>query len=56
MASLPTRHRMSEMVAFADLSLRALREARQTGTVRNLKDRRHDLYSVAWHGKVRRSS
>jgi predicted amidohydrolase/ribosomal protein S18 acetylase RimI-like enzyme len=37
-----------EMVAFADLSLRALREARQNGTVRNLRDRRHDLYSVTW--------
>jgi predicted amidohydrolase/GNAT superfamily N-acetyltransferase len=37
-----------EMVAIADLSLRALREARHNGTVRNLKDRRHDLYSVAW--------
>lgn len=37
-----------EMVAFADLSLRALRDARQNGTVRNLRDRRHDLYSVAW--------
>ena len=45
-----------EMVAFADLSLRALREARQTGAVLNLKDRRHDLYSVVWHGKVKRSS
>jgi len=45
-----------EMVSFADLSLRALREARQSGTVRNLKDRRHDLYSVAWHGRARRSS
>jgi predicted amidohydrolase/GNAT superfamily N-acetyltransferase len=43
-----------EMVAFADLSFRALRDARQHGTVRNLKDRRHDLYSVAWHGKARR--
>lgn len=42
-----------EMVAFADLSLRALREARQTGTVLNLKDRRHDLYGVTWHGKTR---
>lgn len=40
-----------EMVAFADLSFRALRDARQHGTVRNLKDRRHDLYSVSWHGK-----
>lgn len=37
-----------EMVALADLSLRALREARHHGTVRNLKDRRHDLYSVVW--------
>jgi predicted amidohydrolase/ribosomal protein S18 acetylase RimI-like enzyme len=37
-----------EMVAFADLSLQALRSARQNGTVRNLKDRRHDLYGVTW--------
>jgi len=37
-----------EMVAFADLSLRALRDARHNGTVRNLRDRRHDLYSVIW--------
>ena len=41
----------SEMVAFADLSLRALRDARHQGTVRNLKDRRHDLYGVTWHQK-----
>jgi predicted amidohydrolase len=41
----------SEMVAFADLSLRALRDARHQGTVRNLKDRRHDLYGVTWHKK-----
>jgi len=41
----------SEMVAFADLSLRALREAQHHGTVRNLKDRRHDLYGVTWHDK-----
>jgi predicted amidohydrolase len=40
-----------EMVAFADLSLRALREARQNGTVRNLRDRRHDLYSVTWRAQ-----
>ena len=40
-----------EMVAFADLSFRALRDARQHGTVRNLQDRRHDLYSVNWHKK-----
>ncbi len=37
-----------EMVAFADLSLRALRRARHSGTVRNLRDRRHDLYGVLW--------
>lgn len=42
-----------ETIAFADLSLRALREARQTGTVQNLKDRRHDLYGVTWHGRRR---
>jgi predicted amidohydrolase/ribosomal protein S18 acetylase RimI-like enzyme len=40
-----------EMVAFADLSLRALRAARHNGTVRNLRDRRHDLYRVSWYGK-----
>ena len=40
-----------EMVAFADLSLRALRSARHNGTVRNLRDRRHDLYGVAWRPK-----
>ncbi|MCC5793450.1 MAG: carbon-nitrogen hydrolase [Chromatiales bacterium] len=43
-----------ETVALADLSLRALREARQTGTVQNLKDRRHDLYGVTWHGRQKK--
>lgn len=38
-----------EMVAFADLRLDTLMEARQSGAVQNLKDRRHDLYSVQWH-------
>jgi predicted amidohydrolase/ribosomal protein S18 acetylase RimI-like enzyme len=42
-----------EMVAFADLSLRALRGARHSGTVRNLRDRRHDLYSVTWRNSGR---
>jgi predicted amidohydrolase len=42
-----------EMVAFADLSLRALRAARHNGTVRNLRDRRHDLYSVTWRKTAR---
>jgi predicted amidohydrolase/GNAT superfamily N-acetyltransferase len=37
-----------EMVAFADLRLDALVQARANGTVQNLKDRRHDLYGVTW--------
>ncbi len=39
-----------ETVAFADLRIDNLIEARNTGTVQNLKNRRHDLYSVTWHG------
>lgn len=37
-----------EMVAIADLRVDILLEARANGAVRNLKDRRHDLYSVKW--------
>ncbi len=37
-----------ETVAFADLRLEALRAARNSGTVQNLKDRRHDLYTTVW--------
>lgn len=37
-----------EMVAFADLRLDNLQQARHSGTVQNLKDRRFDLYSVKW--------
>ncbi len=37
-----------EAVAFADLRLDSLLEARASGTVQNLKDRRHDLYQVSW--------
>ena len=37
-----------EMVAIADLSVGDLVKARNSGTVRNLKDRRHDLYRVNW--------
>ncbi len=37
-----------EMVSFADLSLHALEQARSQGTVLNLMDRRHDLYTVKW--------
>lgn len=38
-----------EMVAIADLRLETLVMARNSGTVKNLHDRRHDLYSVHWH-------
>jgi len=41
----------AEMVAIADLSMSDLVKARNNGTVRNLKDRRHDLYSVTWTGR-----
>ena len=41
----------AEMVAIADLSISDLVKARNNGTVRNLKDRRHDLYRVTWLGK-----
>jgi predicted amidohydrolase len=41
-----------ETVAIADLSLNSLRASRQSGTVRNLRDRRHDLYSVTWRSRV----
>jgi predicted amidohydrolase/GNAT superfamily N-acetyltransferase len=37
-----------EMVTVADLDLSNLNWARLEGTVRNLKDRRFDLYRVAW--------
>lgn len=40
-----------ETVAIADLKLDSLISARNMGTVQNLKDRRFDLYSVAWHQK-----
>jgi predicted amidohydrolase/GNAT superfamily N-acetyltransferase len=41
----------SEEVAIADVSISDLVKARNNGTVRNLKDRRHDLYRVTWLGK-----
>ncbi len=45
-----------ETVIFADLRLEALREARNNGTVQNLKDRRHGLYRVQWKkGRRRRT-
>jgi predicted amidohydrolase/ribosomal protein S18 acetylase RimI-like enzyme len=39
-----------ETVAFADLRPETLIMARNSGTVQNLKDRRHDLYRVQWRG------
>lgn len=39
----------TETIAFADLHLSDLRVARSSGTVRNLKDRRFDLYRVVWN-------
>ena len=42
-----------EAVSFADLRLESLRIARNSGTVRNLRDRRYDLYNVHWHGRAR---
>lgn len=38
-----------EMVAIADLRMKELVRARALGAVRNLRDRRFDLYSVSWH-------
>lgn len=38
-----------EMVTIADLRTDILLEARSHGAVQNLKDRRHDLYSVKWN-------
>ncbi|KAA3628975.1 MAG: GNAT family N-acetyltransferase [Proteobacteria bacterium] len=37
-----------ETVAFADIRLESLHMARNSGTVQNLKNRRHDLYTVVW--------
>lgn len=38
----------TETIAIADLSLDSLLTARQSGAVRNLRDRRFDLYRVEW--------
>ncbi|MFT7576203.1 MAG: putative amidohydrolase/ribosomal protein S18 acetylase RimI-like enzyme [Alphaproteobacteria bacterium] len=39
----------TETIAFADLRLSDLRVARQSGTTRNFRDRRFDLYRVVWN-------
>lgn len=41
----------AETVAIADLRPETLIMARNNGTVRNLRDRRHDLYNVIWRGR-----
>lgn len=40
-----------ETVAIADLRTETLTMARNNGTVKNLRDRRHDLYHLHWRGK-----
>ena len=40
-----------ETVAIADLRPETLTAARNSGTVKNLRDRRHDLYHLQWRGK-----
>lgn len=40
-----------ETVAIADLRPETLQMARNSGTVKNLRDRRHDLYHIQWRGK-----
>ncbi len=45
----------TETIAFSDLSLSDLRASRNAGTVRNLHNRRFDLYRVSWGDKRRRS-
>lgn len=37
-----------EIVSVADVRIQDLIEARSSGTVRNLRDRRHDLYEIVW--------
>jgi predicted amidohydrolase len=45
----------AETVLIADVDLSKLRELHEAGSVRNLKDRRHDLYRVAWVGPTGQS-
>jgi predicted amidohydrolase len=40
----------TEMALIADLDLDKLAEIRRNGSVRNLQDRRLDLYQVNWTG------
>jgi len=38
----------SEIALIADLDVNLIKELRQTGSVRNLQSRRHDLYRIEW--------
>lgn len=38
-----------ETIVFADLNIKTLLAARESGSVLNLKDRRRDLYAIKWH-------
>ena len=40
----------TEMALIADLNLELLKELHSHGSVRNLRDRRKDLYSIQWKG------
>lgn len=40
-----------EQIAMADVAMDTLGQARTHGTVQNWKDRRHDLYTMRWHGR-----
>lgn len=41
----------TEMIIFADLNLSDLVSSRTTGSVKNFKDRRFDLYEIKWNKK-----
>ena len=43
----------TEMMVIADVNLDLLKELHVNGSVRNLKDRRNDLYSLKWKNNVR---
>ncbi|MBO3272459.1 bifunctional GNAT family N-acetyltransferase/carbon-nitrogen hydrolase family protein [Hymenobacter defluvii] len=45
----------TEMTLIADLDLDLLKDLNTSGAVRNLRDRRRDLYSVSWVGKNERA-
>ncbi len=44
----------AETMLIADVDLSKLRELHEAGSVRNLKDRRQDLYRIAWVGPTGR--